>query len=154
MGGGGQTLEPQLAVEPTTPIRKEMRMPPEVAGKKHPLLSSIFGRAIPLVDESMLAVRFHPKCASLWRFCGKRIHSLFINNASPSPLFLIADILLLDYLLMTGVVYDVCSFCGHVPPTQLGATDKCNGKCAPTQKVEAPQNPPSLAHHGSVHVCR
>ena len=69
-------------------------MPPDAAEKKHPLLSSIFGLAIPLVDESTLAVRCHPNCASLWGFCGKHIHPLFINNGSPSPLFPIADIAL------------------------------------------------------------
>ena len=63
MGGGGQTLEPQLAVEATTSIREETRMPPEAAGKKHPMLYSNSG--IPLVNERMLAIRFHRNCASL-----------------------------------------------------------------------------------------
>ena len=42
----------------------------------------------------------------------------------------------------------------YVPPTQWGATDKCNGKFARAQKVELLQNPPAVAHHGPVHVYR
>ena len=144
-GRGGQTLEPQLAVEPTTPIREEMRMPPDAAEKKHPLLSSIFGLAIPLVDESMLAARFHPNCATLWGFCGKHIHPLFINKASPSPLFLSADIFLLNYLLMMGVVYDDCSFCGHI----LKGPEKCQlcGREGNTTPRHPNTSNPSVERH-------
>ena len=42
----------------------------------------------------------------------------------------------------------------YVPPTQLGATDKCNGKFARAQKVELLQPPPAVAHHGPVHGYR